>query len=50
MTLTISLERHGVPISAAQEQRVRRHLSALGMRLKHRPDPIAIMAFSGPNR
>ena len=49
MTLTITLERHGVPITAAQEQRVRRHLSALGMRLKHRPEPMAIMAFSGPN-
>ena len=35
MTLTINLERHGVPISAAQEQRVRHHLLALGTRLKH---------------
>ena len=49
MTLTITLERHGVPITADQEQRVRRHLTALGTRLKHRPEPIAIMAFSGPN-
>ena len=49
MTLTISLERHGVPLNAAQEQRVHRHLTALGRRLEHRPDPIAVLSFSGPN-
>jgi hypothetical protein len=49
MTLTITLERHGVPLSAAQEQRVHRHLAALGKRLERRPEPIAVLAFSGPN-
>jgi len=49
MTLTITLERHGVPLTAAQEQRVRRHLTALGRRLEHRPEPIAVLSFAGPN-
>jgi hypothetical protein len=49
MTLTITLERHGVPLSTTQEQRVHRHLTALGRRLEHRPEPIAVLAFSGPN-
>ena len=47
MTLTITLERHGVPLTAAQDQRVRRHLTALERRLAHRPEPIAVLAFSG---
>lgn len=46
MTLTVSLERHGVPLTDVQEQRVRHHLAALGKRLVHRPEPIAVMAFS----
>jgi hypothetical protein len=50
MTLTISLERHDVALSAAQEQRVRHHLAALGRRLEGRPEPIAILSFSGPSR
>jgi hypothetical protein len=49
MTLTITLERHGVPLTTTQEQRVRRHLSALGRRLVHRPEPIAVLSFAGPN-
>ena len=49
MTLTTTLERHGVRLSAAQEQRVHRHLAALGRRLVHRPEPIAVLSFSGPN-
>ena len=49
MTLTITLERHGVPLSVAQEQRIHHHLAALGKRLEHRPEPIAVLAFSGPN-
>jgi len=49
MTLTITLERHGVPLTTAQEQRVRRHLTALGRRLERRPEPIAVVSFSGPN-
>lgn len=49
MTLTIDLERHGVPLTTVQEQRVRHHLSALGRRLVHRPEPIAVLAFTGPN-
>lgn len=49
MTLTITLERHHVPMTAVQEQRVRRHLTALGRRLEHRPEPIAVLSFAGPN-
>jgi ribosome-associated translation inhibitor RaiA len=49
MTLTITLERHGVPLTAAQEQRVHRHLTTLGRRLARRPEPIATLSFSGPN-
>jgi hypothetical protein len=49
MTLTITLERHGVPLTATQEQRVHRHLTTLGRRLARRPEPIAILSFSGPN-
>jgi ribosome-associated translation inhibitor RaiA len=49
MTLTITLERHGVPLSAAQEKRVHHHLTALGKRLEHRPEPSAVLALSGPN-
>lgn len=49
MTLTITLERHGVPLSIAQERRVRHHLSSLGRRLVHRPEPIAVLSFAGPN-
>jgi hypothetical protein len=49
MTLTISLERHDVPLNAAQEQRVRHHLAALSRRLERRPEPIAVLSFSGPN-
>ena len=48
MTLTITLERHGVPLSTAQEQRVHRHLATLGRRLVHRPEPVAVLSFSGP--
>lgn len=49
MTLSISLERHGVPLSAVQEERIRRHLAALERRLARRPDPIAVLALAGPN-
>ena len=49
MTLTITLERHGVPLNTAQEQRVHRHLTTLGRRLVHRPEPIAVLSFSGPS-
>lgn len=49
MTLTITLERHGVALTTAQEQRVHRHLTALGRRLTHRPEPIAVLSFVGPN-
>lgn len=48
MTLTITLERHGVPLSTTQERRVHRHLTTLGRRLVHRPEPIAALSFSGP--
>ena len=47
MTLTITLERHGVRLSDDQEQRIRHHLAALGRRLEHRPEPIAVLSFSG---
>ena len=49
MTLTITLERHGVPLTAAQERRVHRHLTTLGRRLERRPEPIAVLSFAGPN-
>jgi hypothetical protein len=49
MTLTVSLERHGVPLSAAQEKRIRHHLAALERRLAHRPEPIAVLTLTGPN-
>ena len=49
MPLTISLERHGVPLNATQEARVYHHLTALERRLAHRPEPIAILKFTGPN-
>jgi len=47
MTLTITLERHGIPVSDDQEQRIRHHLAALGRRLEHRPEPMVVLAFSG---
>jgi len=47
MTLTITIERHGVRLSDDQEQRIRHHLAALGRRLEHRPEPIAVLSFSG---
>jgi len=49
MTLTITLERHGVRLTALQEQRVHRHFTSLGERLVHRPEPIAVLSLSGPN-
>ncbi|MFN8632664.1 MAG: HPF/RaiA family ribosome-associated protein [Chloroflexota bacterium] len=49
MTLTITLERHGVQLNDAQEARVRHHLTGLGKRLENRPEPIATLAFAGPN-
>jgi ribosome-associated translation inhibitor RaiA len=49
MTLTITLERHGVSLNTNQEQRVRRQLTTLGRRLVHRPEPAAVLSFSGPN-
>jgi hypothetical protein len=49
MTLTVSLERHGVPLSAVQEDRIRHHLAALERRLARRPGPIAVLALTGPN-
>ena len=48
MTLLITVERHGVPLSTVQEQRLDRHLTGLGRRLVHRPEPIAVLSFSGP--
>lgn len=49
MTLAIALEQHGVRLTAAQEQRVRHQLAGLGRRLERRPDPMATLAFTGPN-
>lgn len=49
MPLTISMERHGVPLNATQEARVYHHLTALERRLEHRPEPIAVLKFTGPN-
>ena len=49
MPLTISLERHGVPLNATQEARVYHHLTALERRLEHRPEPIATLKFTVPN-
>lgn len=49
MTLTVSLERHGVPLSRVQEERIRHHLAALERRLARRPEPIAVLTLSGPN-
>lgn len=49
MTLSISLERHGVPLTAVHEDRIRHHLDALERRLAHRPEPIAVLSLSGPN-
>jgi len=50
MTLAISLERHGVLLTDVQEQRVHRHLTALDRRLAHRPEPIAVVSFAGPDK
>jgi hypothetical protein len=49
MTLTVTLERRGVPLSTLQEQRVHHHLTTLGRRLDHRPEPIAVLSFSEPS-
>ncbi|MCC7370856.1 MAG: hypothetical protein IT306_20755 [Chloroflexi bacterium] len=49
MALTTTLERHGVSLNREQEQRIGHHLEALARRLANRPEPKAVLGFSGPN-
>ena len=47
MAVTFRLSRVGVLLSPAEEHRVRRHLSGLGRRLGHRPDPVVSLSLTG---
>ena len=50
MAVTFRLSRVGILLSPAEEHRVRRHLSGLGRRLGHRPDPVVTLTVTGQAR